>query len=341
MALELFGLDADEAVELLGSVNEANHERRRRRPVGRYRSRPSPPCTPPTAPEMPTSDPGRGALARSRWPDVLRTTVETDPTGRSWSRCSARIRITAFGRAGHAPACEPGRRPCSPGACCAPKAPPSTRSSTPCGPTPRPTGCSSSSGTPSATCAPTSAAPTTRPSKSWRRSASTTGPSPAEITCDLWDFQAALGDAARAGDDRAGPRRAAPGRRRLPGRPAGRRAATPWVEPVRQDLHRRAVDAHLRLAELEDHAGHPDAAVAVLERVIDLDRYAEEPYRRLMALHAAHGRHDAVTATWQLLQRRLADLDVDVDEATARLYRTLTAPDPDAPTSTRPIRLSS
>ena len=101
----------------------------------------------------------------------------------------------------------------------------------------------------------------------------------------------------------------------------------PWVEPVRQDLHRRALDAHLRLAELEDQAGHPDAAVAVLERVIDLDRYAEEPYRRLMALHAAHGRLDAVTATWQLLRRRLADLDVDMDETTARLYRTLTATD--------------
>ena len=163
-------------------------------------------------------------------------------------------------------------------------------------------------------------------------------PHPAEITCDLWSFQSALGDAARAGDDetaRAALRRAIDAYRGdlLSG------IGYPWVEPVRQDLHRRALDAHLRLAELEDHAGHPELAVAVLERVIDLDRYAEEPYRRLMALHAAHGRHDAVTATWQLLQRRLADLDVDVDEATARLYRTLVATDT-SPAS-RPIRLSS
>jgi DNA-binding SARP family transcriptional activator len=116
-----------------------------------------------------------------------------------------------------------------------------------------------------------------------------------------------------------------------------------WVEPVRQDLHRRAVDAHLRLADLEDRSGRPDAAVAVLERIIDLDRYAEEPYRRLMNLHAAHGRLDAVTATWQLLQRRLADLDVDVDEATARLYRTLVAPAPapGPPRQPRPVRLTS
>jgi hypothetical protein len=44
------------------------------------------------------------------------------------------------------------------------------------------------------------------------------------------------------------------------------------------------------LAELEDQTGHPAAAADTLEWVIDLDRYAEEPYRRLMALHASHGR---------------------------------------------------
>ena len=165
-------------------------------------------------------------------------------------------------------------------------------------------------------------------------------PNATEITCDLWDFQGALAGAARATDDESA-------------RQALRRAVDayrgdllagsdyPWVEPVRQDLHRRALDAHLRLAELEDHAGHPDAAVDTLERVIDLDRYAEEPYRRLMTLHAAHHRLDAVTATWQLLQRRLVDLDVDGDDATARLYRSLTAPDATSPGRPRPTRLSS
>ncbi|HEX4126604.1 MAG TPA: BTAD domain-containing putative transcriptional regulator [Acidimicrobiales bacterium] len=162
-------------------------------------------------------------------------------------------------------------------------------------------------------------------------------PHPGEITCDLWSFQAALGDAAGADDGEAA-------------RVALRRALDAyrgdllsgvgysWVEPVRQDLHRRALDAQLRLAELDDRAGHPELAVAVLEQAIDLDRYAEEPYRRLMALHAAHGRPDAVTATWQLLRSRLADLDVDMDETTARLYRTLTTTDSPAP---RPVRLSS
>ena len=165
-------------------------------------------------------------------------------------------------------------------------------------------------------------------------------PSPSEIACDLWEFQAALAEAARASADdqaRAALRRAVDTYRGdlLQG------SEYPWVEPIRQDLHRRALDAHLRLAELEDHSGHPDAAVDTLERAIDLDRYAEEPYRRLMALHAAHGRIDAVIATWKLLQARLADLDLDVEPATTRLYRSLIASDADVADGARPIRLSS
>jgi DNA-binding SARP family transcriptional activator len=147
-------------------------------------------------------------------------------------------------------------------------------------------------------------------------------PKAAEISCDLWDFRAALDEASRAPDDDAARAlRAAVDAYSgdlLAGSDLG------WAGPVRQDLHRRAVDAHLRLAELEDAAGRAEAAAHALNRAIDLDRYAEEPYRRLMALHAAHGRPDAATATWQLLQRRLADLDVDDDEATGHLYRTIT-----------------
>ena len=163
-------------------------------------------------------------------------------------------------------------------------------------------------------------------------------PNPTEIACDLWAFQAALGEAARAGDEetaRAALRRAVETYRGdlLSG------VGYSWVEPVRQDLHRRALDAHLRLAELDDRAGRPEMAAEVLERAIDLDRYAEEPYRRLMALHATHGSPDAVTATWQLLRRRLADLDVDMDETTVNLYRSLTSPA--APSPSRSVRLSS
>ena len=163
-------------------------------------------------------------------------------------------------------------------------------------------------------------------------------PAPGEITCDLWEFQAALGAAVWAGGDEA----ARQALRRVVEVYGGELLdgmGDAWVEPVRQVLHRRALDAHLRLAELEETAGRPDAAIGSLERAIELDRYAEQPYRRLMTLHSARGRPDALSSTWRLLKRRLAELDLDAEPATERLYRTLAA-SADASTP-RPVRLSS
>lgn len=151
-------------------------------------------------------------------------------------------------------------------------------------------------------------------------------PTAAEIACDLWEFQHALIDAARANNDGDAPE-------------ALRRAVDiysgdllqggdyPWADPARQDLHRRALDAHLRLAQHEQHSGHVDVAVKVLEKAIDLDHYAEEPHRLLMVLHATLDRPEAVTATWRLLHRRLGDLNLEVDAATVRLYQSLTETD--------------
>ena len=147
-------------------------------------------------------------------------------------------------------------------------------------------------------------------------------PNATEIDCDLWEFQRALTNAARANNNDA--------------RYALRCAVDTyrgdllegsdytWVELVRRDLYRRALDADLRLAEHEENGGHSDEAVEVLQHAINLDRYAQEPYRRLMALHAGQCRPDAVTATWQLLHQRLGDLALDVEPATIRLYRSLT-----------------
>ena len=163
---------------------------------------------------------------------------------------------------------------------------------------------------------------------------------PTALHCDLWTFQQALATAARAEGDR-------------PARHALRRAVDAyrgdllvgtdygWVEPVRQDLHRRALDAHLRLADLDARLGNLDAAADTLRRAIDLDRYAEEPYRRLIALQADQGRLDAVADTWQLLNDRLGEIDVDPEPATEHLYRSLTRP-PESPADrARRARLSS
>jgi DNA-binding SARP family transcriptional activator len=149
---------------------------------------------------------------------------------------------------------------------------------------------------------------------------------PEVVSADLWEFQQALAEAARAPDDEA----AAGALRRVVESFGGdlvQGSGWLWVEPAREDLHRRAVDAHLRLAELEERLGNAAAAEAVLEQVVDLDRYGEEPYRRLMVLQAKAGCIDAVKATWRLLQRRLLDLDLDPDPSSAQLYRSLTGSD--------------
>lgn len=149
------------------------------------------------------------------------------------------------------------------------------------------------------------------------------------IGCDLWDFQTALGHAARAADDTAARAALQVAVDAYRGDFAGT-ADYLWAEPVRRDLHRRALDAHLRLAELDQRLGNPQAALVVLEKAVALDGVAEEPYRRLMTAQARLERPDAVKATWRALQRRLADLDLDSEPPTLRLYRSLTA-DPAPP----------
>jgi DNA-binding SARP family transcriptional activator len=89
------------------------------------------------------------------------------------------------------------------------------------------------------------------------------------------------------------------------------------------DLHRRALDAHPRLAELEEDQGHEVAAIEVLRHAIQLDHYAEEIYRRLMVLQSRIGESDSISSTWRQLQRSLADLDLDPAQETTRLYREL------------------
>ncbi|MHB1726177.1 MAG: BTAD domain-containing putative transcriptional regulator [Acidimicrobiales bacterium] len=146
-------------------------------------------------------------------------------------------------------------------------------------------------------------------------------PDPAVLEVDLWRFETALGDAARAGE----PTKVTDALERAAGAYGGDFCPALdaiWVEPVREDLHRRAIDAYLRLAELYA-ADHPERALGVLERTIELDSICEEAYRRLIALQANLDRRDASRRTWRLLQGRLAELDLDPEEATEHLVHEL------------------
>ena len=145
-----------------------------------------------------------------------------------------------------------------------------------------------------------------------------------------------------------------------------------WVEPIRERTRRQAADALAALADLlapspvtgpeTTRAGEPPAdtatavpgpiggesngsgrgdtaeALAALERAIEVDPYDEDLYRRVMRLHAAAGRRDAVRRTLRLLEARLGDdLDTDPEQETRDLAAELLRTPPRRTTPTRPV----
>ncbi|MEY9887687.1 DNA-binding SARP family transcriptional activator [Catenulispora sp. MAP5-51] len=95
-----------------------------------------------------------------------------------------------------------------------------------------------------------------------------------------------------------------------------------WVEPVREQQRRRALDAYHRLAQL---VGPSDAAYAIhlLENAIDVDRYNVETYQCLMRAQAAVGDTTGVRRTFELLSIHMEDLDEDTDQESCDLYSQL------------------
>lgn len=148
---------------------------------------------------------------------------------------------------------------------------------------------------------------------------------PRLIDVDLWRFQAALVSAAHVADDQA--------RRDILQSAAelwrgdfAEGTDAVWIEEVRETLRRDAVDTLTRLAEL-CHRDEPEQALAALERAITIDRYQETLYRRIMRIQASLNRPDAARRTYQLLESRLTELDVEPDNETAQLLHQILHPE--------------
>lgn len=150
-------------------------------------------------------------------------------------------------------------------------------------------------------------------------------PDPSVLDVDLWRFEAALTDAARA-DERVAIVAALERAAVAYGGDFYPSADAFWVEPAREDLHRRVLDVLIRLAEYHGDDGRPDAAIAALERAIELDPICEDAYRRLIALQAQLGRDDAAQRAWRLLLGRLAELDLEPEATTTELIHDLLTP---------------
>ena len=145
------------------------------------------------------------------------------------------------------------------------------------------------------------------------------------LFADLWAFQAALGDAHRAA---GGPSEAGVLQRavELYGGDFADGAGWLWAESTRVQLHRSVLDAMVRLAEIHTQAGEHPAAVGWLQRAVELDPYAEQIYRRLIAAHVANGAAAAARVTYGQLVDRLADVDLEPDDETVELINRMTRP---------------
>ena len=145
-------------------------------------------------------------------------------------------------------------------------------------------------------------------------------PEPGQFDVDLWTFQAALQRAADAADDAARLAALRTAIETYQG-PFAVDADYLWADPIREELHHHALDAHVAYAELVAGLGGTDQAIATLDHARQLDPYAEDIYRRLMRLHHDAGRTESALQLWKQLNIRLADFDVEPDPETSQLYR--------------------
>ncbi|MEV0604268.1 LysM peptidoglycan-binding domain-containing protein [Streptomyces sp. NPDC050315] len=95
-----------------------------------------------------------------------------------------------------------------------------------------------------------------------------------------------------------------------------------WVHGLRAELHRRAVDALMLLAEhTSKNSADPEPALALLNQAADLDPANEHVYRRIIRLQLALERDDAAQRTLSLLTERLAGIDAEPEPATLALLQ--------------------
>lgn len=141
------------------------------------------------------------------------------------------------------------------------------------------------------------------------------------LDVDLWELTAALAAAGPGTDDDA----RAEALFRVGDLYTGEFASAldgVWAQTQREHLRRTVGEALANLTRIiqEDD---PERALAVLERAIEHDTFAEPLYRHIMRLQARLGRPDAVRRTFGLLESRLVEIDAEPEEETCQLVRSL------------------
>ncbi|MFJ9174930.1 BTAD domain-containing putative transcriptional regulator [Streptomyces sp. NPDC102360] len=95
-----------------------------------------------------------------------------------------------------------------------------------------------------------------------------------------------------------------------------------WADTIREHLTTQATDAVLRLAHQREHAGEAgdrEAVLASLEHLGTIHPDHEQVAQHAIRLYQQAGRHDAARHTYVRLERHLAELDLEPDQATQAL----------------------
>lgn len=141
---------------------------------------------------------------------------------------------------------------------------------------------------------------------------------------DVWRFQAALAECHDSADDdvriEALERAVA-----VYGGELLKGCFYEWAEPSRQELRRRALDALVRVAELRENRGDREGALTAIEQAIAVDPYAEELYRRAIALLGELNRTDVARQLFRQLGAQLHDLDIEPEDETLALLDVVSA----------------
>ncbi|MEV3961546.1 BTAD domain-containing putative transcriptional regulator [Nocardia sp. NPDC050193] len=145
------------------------------------------------------------------------------------------------------------------------------------------------------------------------------------LTIDYWEFNAAVAARRRAGNDED----QATACRRITDLATTDLAPDltgAWVEPLRESARRDALNALSWLAT-RNAENDPRATLGLLEESANSDPYNETVWQDILRLHARLGEYSALTRTYSLMTRKLAEIGQTPNQETRQLLDRLRQPE--------------
>lgn len=144
------------------------------------------------------------------------------------------------------------------------------------------------------------------------------------IDVDLWQVRAELATAAKTPDQTRRSSAVSAALKITGGRRFLDQVPWEWADTHVLGVHHQLLEASRSLATdlADDH--RTDQALTVLHDALAIDPYAEDLYQQLLRIHARRNDLPALHRAYQLLQKRLNDINAHPSHTTTNLYTALT-----------------